>query len=555
MDTGNREANDNFDMQSIADTAVDVIRPGKIFQGEVVTLDSDFAYVNVGTKSDGRVPLDEFPEKPAIGSMIPVMMQNKRPIDGIFSFSHRDALREIQWQKFQEWCQHDHNIVTGRIVSSTNKGKVVECEGVTAFLPYSLAADLKTANTTKEEYPFKIKSIDRKKRSILLSRKDFIDEENAAKWENFISKYKTGDVVRGVPVKYVEFGVFVRVEGIDGLLHRNDMSWKKVFKQRKIVKLDEERDFLILDINNEEHKISLGLKQLAEDPWLRIEEKIHVNDIVTGRAVTVTAHGVFIEIEDGLEGFVPTSELSWKNIGPAQREILRKGEEYRFIVLAINSEEKRISLGYKQLLPNPWDTVDEKFPVGSIHTKKIKKKVKFGMFVELDEEIDGLVHLSDITWSDDVRNAMAQFHEGDEVQVKVLDIRKAEMKIACGIKQLTRSPWEEIRAKYPPKTLVNGTISGITSFGLFVKIENDVEGLVHISEISRRRIENLEEHFKTGDEVTAVVLGVDIERKRLSLSIKQHEIASEKEELDRIMKSTKPSTVTLGDMIDLTLEK
>ena len=257
---------------------------------------------------------------------------------------------------------------------------------------------------------------------------------------------------------------------------------------------------------------------------------------------------------DGVEGFVGNSDLTWNKNSKSAMEILKKGETYEFMVLGINQEDRKLSLGYKQLKANPWDTVEERFPVGSVHRKKIKKIVKFGMFVELEGDIDGLVHISDISWDDGLKSVPEQYRVGDEVEFKILEVNKSQMKIACGIKHLVKSPWEFVREKYPPRKRVDGTVSGITLFGIFVKLEDDIEGLVHISEISRKRIENLEEHFKIGDPVSAVVLDVDVEKKRLSLSIKSYESATEKEELEKIMKGTRPSTVTLGDFVNINLE-
>ncbi|MBP7735191.1 MAG: S1 RNA-binding domain-containing protein [Spirochaetes bacterium] len=548
------EINENIDMEHVADSTMDEIQPGMIVQGEIVTIDSEYAYVNVGTKSDGRIPLHEFEEKPGIGDMVPVMLQNKRMIDGMLQFSKNSASAELYWKKFMDWYNEGHKTIMGKIKSSINKGKLVDCSGVIAFLPFSLTADLKNKNESDTEYEFKIKSIDKKKKSIVLSRKEFLDEELEARWESFTSKYKAGDVVKGEGVKYVEFGIFVRVEGLDALLHRNDMSWKKVFKQRKVLKLGKEQEFVILDINRADRRISLGLKQLAEDPWITINERYKQGDRVSGRVVTLTNHGSFVEITDGIEGFVNNADLTWNKNSFNAKDMLVKGETYDFMVLDINQADRKLTLGYKQLRTNPWDTIDERFPVGSVHRKKIKKIVKFGMFVELEDGIDGLVHTSDISWDDSVKSVPGTYAVGDEVEIKILDINKSDMKIACGIKHLTRSPWEEIRQKYPPRTRVEGTVSGITLFGLFVKLEGEIEGLVHISEVSRKRIEKLEEHFKIGDAVSAVVLDVDVEKKRLSLSIKSFESASEKEELEKIMKGTRPSTVTLGDFVNINLE-
>jgi small subunit ribosomal protein S1 len=553
MENFTPEMNENIDMEHVADSTVEEIQPGMIVQGEIVTIDSEYAYVNVGMKTDGRIPIHEFDAKPEIGDTVPVMLQNKRMIDGMFQFSKNSASAEMNWKKFMEWYERGDKNITGRIKSSVNKGKLIDCGGVIAFLPFSLTADLKSKNESNEEYVFKIKSIDKNKKSIVLSRKEYLDEEMEVRWENFTSKYKPGDIIKGIGVKYVEFGIFVRLEGLDALLHRNDMSWKKVFKQRKVLKLDKEQDFMILDINRAERRISLGLKQLAEDPWIRINDQYKTGVRVSGMVVTLTNHGAFVEIADGVEGFVGNSDLTWNKNSRGAKDVLKKGETYEFVVLGINQEDRKLSLGYKQLKANPWDTVEERFPVGSIHRKEIKKIVRFGMFVELEGDIDGLIHISDISW-DDLKSVPEQYREGDEIEFKILEVNRSQMKIACGIKHLVKSPWEFIKEKYPPRKRVDGTVSGITLFGIFVKLVDDIEGLVHISEISRKRIENLEDHFKIGDPVSAVVLDVDVGKKRLSLSIKSYESAAEKEELEKIMKGTRPSTVTLGDFVNINLE-
>ena len=421
------------------------------------------------------------------------------------------------------------------------------------FLPYSLTGDLKTISESDEEYTFIIKTVDPKKKSVVISRKDYLEEQNKKNWEAFLLKYKEGDIVKGEVIKFVEFGAFVRVDGLDALLHRNDMSWKKVFKQRKLLKQGEIRDFIILSINRDEGKISLGLKQLKKDPWSEISEKLRIGDVVKGRVVTITPVGAFVQVDEDIEGFLSNSELSWTKGNADVKDYFEKGQEIELKVLNINSEDKKISLGYKQMFQNPWNTIDERFPVGSVHKRRIKKIFKFGAFVELEDGIDGLIHISDLSWDDNVKDPGAVFKAGEEVEFKILDINKKEMKISCGTKQLMKSPWEAIKEKYPPRTKVHGTISGITPFGIFVKLKDDVEGLVHISEVSRNRIENLGEYFKIGDSVDAVVLDVDTDKKRLSLSIKHYEIMSEKEEVNKILKQTSPNTVTLGDIINIDL--
>ncbi|HON15911.1 MAG TPA: S1 RNA-binding domain-containing protein [Spirochaetota bacterium] len=543
---------DTIDMASVADSALEDIQPGMIVKGEIVTVDSGYAYVNVGTKSDGRVPLEEFDTVPKVGEVYEVKLMNRKLVDGVYQFSRKAAVAEKSWKDFIESYNKGNREVKGKIKSSNDKGKILSLSGVNAFLPASLAADLKSVSSSDEEYFFVVKDVDKKKKSVLVSRKDYIEELNKKKWEDFLSKYKEGDIVKGEVVKFVEFGAFVRIDGIDALLHRNDMSWKKVFKQRKILKLGEVRDFVILSINRDELKVALGLKQLKEDPWLAIAQKFNPGDIVKGKVVTITPVGAFVQIDEDIEGFVANSELSWTKSNANVKDYFSKGDESDFVILSIEPQDKKIALGFKQLSQNPWETIDERFPIDSIWKRPIKKIVKFGLFVELEEGIDGLIHVSDISW-DEVKDLNKSFKVGQEVEFKILEIHKDEMKISCGMKQLTKSPWELIKEKYPPRTKVHGTVSGITQFGLFVKLADDVEGLVHISETSRNRIEKLEEHFKIGAPVDAVVLDVDVEKKRLSLSIKHYEIMSEKEEVNKILKKTSPNTVTLGDIINIEL--
>lgn len=547
---------DNFDaidMESVADSALDELQPGMIVKGEIVTVDAGYAYVNVGTKSDGRVSLEEFETAPKVGEVYDVKLMNKKLVDGVYQFSRKAAMAEKGWKEFVDFYDKGNREITGKIKSSSNKGKIVLCGNMNVFLPYSLTGDLKMIAESDEEYTFVIKTVDPKKKSVIISRKDYLEEQNKKNWEKFIAKYKEGDIVSGEIIKFVEFGAFVRIEGLDALLHRNDMSWKKVFKQRKLLKQGEIRDFIILSINREEGKISLGLKQMKNDPWLDIAGRLKTNDTVKGKVVTITAVGAFIQIDDDIEGFLSNSELSWTKNNADVKDYFEKGAEVELKLLSINCEEKKIALGYKQMFPNPWNTIEERFPVGSIQKKHVRKIVKFGVFVELEEGIDGLIHISDISWDDNIKDLNSMFKVGEEVEFKILDIHKKEGKISCGIKQLMKSPWEAIKEKYPPRTKIHGTISGITQFGIFVKLKDDVEGLVHISEVSRNRIENLDDYFKVGDSVDAVVLDVDIDKKRLSLSIKHYEIMSEKEEVSKILKKTSPNTVTLGDMINIDL--
>ncbi|MBN2403773.1 MAG: S1 RNA-binding domain-containing protein [Spirochaetes bacterium] len=546
---------DNIDMQQVADFAIDIIEPNKILTGEIVTIDDDFAYVNVGIKTDGRVKLDEFKIKPQIGDTIDVLLYNKRLVDGMYVFSKTAADREKRWVNFLNIHGSGNGLIQGKFESSNSKGFIVDCNYVDGFLPFSQAADLKVNKNSMAEEPywFKIISIDQKRHSVLLSRKEYIEEENKKHWDSLLQKYKVGDKIQGKVKKFVEFGVFVEVEGIEALLHKNDMSWKKVFKPKKLLADGEVRDFVILNIDRDEGKISLGLKQLTEDPWIKVEEKYKSGDVISGEVITLINFGAFVELEEGIDGFIESSEISWtkKNLNP--KDTFKKGQKIEAKILNINKDEKKIYLGYKQLQPNPWNTISERFPVGSVNKSKIKKIMNFGIFVELEDGIDGLIHISDVSWDENFKDAAGTYKVDDLVEYKILEIKQDEMKISCGIKQLIKSPWEIINEKYPSGSRVSGTISGIVSFGLFVKIEDDVEGLVHISEVSHKRIENLPEKFKVGDEVNVEVLGIDVERKRLSLSMKKYDAAVEKEELNKMLNNSGSKTVTIGDFIKIKL--
>lgn len=544
-------------MEYVANSTVDTINKGSIIQGEVVTIDDEFAYISVGTKSEGRVSLMEFESSPSVGDIVDIMLMERKLFDGMYLFSTLAAEKEKKWQSFMESYSDGNEYLTASIVNTVKNGMIVDCYGIDAFLPYSQADDLmfKFKKGEKGPYKFKIKSVDKKKKNIVLTRKEYIQEESEKKWGSFIENYKAGDIVKGIPVKFIESGVVIDINGVKAFVTKGDLSWRKVFKKKNLLKAGEEKEFMILEINQEKKNVSLGLKQLQEDPWLKINDNYKVDDEVKGTVVTLTSFGAFIEIQEGIEGLLNSSNISWtrKNVNP--KEYFKKGQEVQVKMLSINKDERKLSLGIKQLLPNPWDTIEERFPVGSIHSREIKKIVNFGMFIKLEKDIEGMIHVSDFSWDESIKNPGNQFKEGDTVEFKILEINKAEMKVSCGIKQLHKSPWELIKEKYPPRSKVSGNISGIVQFGVFVKLEDAVEGLVHVSELSRKKIDNPEEFFKMGDKVNAIVLGVDVAKKRLSLSVKHFEIIAEKEELNKVLNNPSSSMATIGDILKGKLDK
>ncbi len=542
---------EDITMEHVANSAPEEIRPNTILQGEVVTVDAGYAYVNVGTKSEGRVSLEEFEKAPEVGDVVDVILLNRKMVDGMFVFSKKAADGRVKWKKFLDWHRAGNQHVTAAISEINKNGLSVNCMGISAFVPFSQAGDIrfKKSLDSATEYKFKIRKVDEKHNSVILSRKEYLEEEAARVWSDFIGKHTVGSRVNGRVLRFTEDGAVVDIDGVEAVLSKDNISWKKVFKKRKVITQGEEREFQVLSIDTENRKAEVGLKQLAEDPWTQVGTKYPVGSNVTGKVVTVTTFGVFIELEDGVEGLVNAADLSWtkKNVNP--RDFCKPGQKIEAQVLSVEPSERKMSLGMRQLQENPWDTIGARYPVGTVKRGKIRKIMNFGVFVEIDGDIDGLVHISDVTWEDEKKDVLSRFKVGEEVEYKILDINREEMKISCGIKQLSKSPWEAISEKYPPRSRISGVISRITNFGLFVKLDDGIEGLVHISEVSRKKIENLNEHFKVGETVNVVVLGVDVDKKRLSLSIKHYDMIVEKEELKRILNENNPGKVTLGDIL------
>lgn len=547
----NIEKEDNINMEHIANSMQDSVQPNRIIHGEVVTIDNEFAYVNVGTKSEGKVNLEEFESMPAVGDAIDIMLVSKHLAGGMYVFSKLAADRENRWKKFIDWYNDGNRYISGIVTGVNKKNILVDCDGVIAHMPFPQTGDIRIKSSIKEktQYIFKIVSVDGNKNNISLSRREYIDEQKSKIWNEFASQHSVESRVVGKVVKIIESGAVIHINGIEAFLNKNDICWKKVFKKKKYIALNDEKEFIILNIDHEHRKVAVGLKQLSADPWVGAGQRYKPGDVVNGRIVALTNFGVFVEIEDCIDGLISSSDISWTKRNVNTSEIFQKGQLIQAVVLTVSEEQRRIFLGLKQLMPNPWDTIAERFPIGSVHKGKVKKIASFGIFIQLEEDIDGLIHSSDLSWDENAKNTASTHAVGDELEFMILDIKKDEMKISCGIKQLSKSPWALLKEKYPPRSRVSGIITTITNFGLFVKLESGEEGLVHISEASRKKVENLNDHFKIGDPVSAIVLGVDTEKKRISLSIKHYDMIVEKEELKKILNTTKPTKVTLGDIL------
>ncbi|MBN2434525.1 MAG: S1 RNA-binding domain-containing protein [Spirochaetes bacterium] len=526
---------------------------GGVLKGEVVSVDNEFAFINTGGKTEGRVLLSEFAVKPKPGEVVDVVVVNRRGGDGMSILSHRQAKQAAEWECFEKSGLSVGNDIKGKIVEARQNGAMVEFDGYRGFMPMSHAADIrvKDAVQNKTEFELRIIKIDPRKKSIIVSRRALVEEKKDESWKELLASVSEGDVVEGTVARIVNFGAFIDIGGFEALLHNNDLSWKKVAYVKDFLKIGDKSKFKVLSINKSDRKISLGLKQLKEDPWLSVKNRFSIGTVYNGTVTGVAHFGVFVELEEGVEGLVPASEIDWTKKNQGARNQPAKGDDVKVKILSIDSDEKTISLSIRQTIENPWKAIAKKYPVGTVVKGVIKNKMDFGLFIQVEEGIDAFVHVSEISWDDKVKNPLEPYKEGDTVSCKILSVNVDEMKIAAGIKQLERSPWEAVKEKFPPRSIVQGKITSVKSFGVFVKLDENVEGMIHISEVSKNKVDDLSELFKEGDTVEAVVLDVDIAKKKISLSIKNIEMQAEKEELSKILNAQSSNTASIGDLIKL----
>src|SRR5512136_1100641 len=427
------------------------------------------------------------------------------------------------WDEISNACEADE-LIEGTISQRVKGGLSVTIRGgVKAFLPGS-QVDLRPVRNLdaflSKTYKFKVIKFNKKRGNIVLSRRVLLEKERAELKEQTLEKLKEGQIVEGI-VKYLtEYGAFIDLGGIDGLLHITDMSWGRVTHPSELFQVGDHVRVKVLKFNADTERVSLGLKQITEDPWTHAEEKYVPGTVVRGKVVSLKDYGAFIELEEGIEGLIHISEMSWTKRVKHPSKMVAVGDEVEAVVLDIDSANKRISLGMKQIEPNPWTQIAEKYPVGSVIRGRIRNITDFGIFIGIEEGIDGLVHISDISWTQRLKHPSEMFKKGQEVQAIVLNIDKENQRFSLVIKQILKNPWDEIHHRYRVGQLVKGKVTNVTKFGAFVEIEPGIEGLVHISEISHQRVEKAEEAVKTGDEIQAAVINVDPKKHKIGLSIK-----------------------------------
>ncbi|WP_025322640.1 30S ribosomal protein S1 [Deferrisoma camini] len=532
---------------------------GSVAKGRVVDITNDYAVIDIGYKSEGLVPLSEFRGEDGqisvqTGDEVEVLVERLEDADGMVVLSKDKADKIRIWDEISKAAERG-DVVEGKIVARIKGGLSVDI-GVRAFLPGSQVALRPVRQLEKligETYQFKIIKFNRRRGNIVLSRRVLLEEERAKLREKTLQVLEEGVVMKGVVKNITDYGAFVDLGGIDGLLHVTDMSWGRVNHPSEVVNIGDEVEVKILSFDRERERVSLGIKQLSPDPWESADERYPIGSRIQGRVVSLADYGAFVELEPGIEGLVHVSEMSWTKRINHPSEVVKVGEQVEVMVLNVDMNRRRISLGMKQCQPNPWDLLEERYPVGAVVRGRIRNITDFGIFVGVDEGIDGLIHVSDISWTKRVGHPATLYNVGDEVEAVVLHIDKDNERFSLGIKQLTPDPWAGITARYRVGSIVTGKVSNITDFGVFVELEPGVEGLVHVSEVSSEKVDDLRSMLEPGQEIQAEVLNIDQEERKISLSMKAIEdekVRAEKMALDELNRQMAAhSATTLGEKI------
>lgn len=532
---------------------------GDLVEAKVVSVLADRVYIDFessSTKTEGYVPLREFSEPPEIGAHINVIVKSREEENDVTLFvcSKLEADRKRGWEILRE-AYKNGQFVTGKIESEEKgKGYIVNVEGATVFLPSSQIRKKVLEEFRSKPLNFSIVKLIEKSKVAIVSHKKYEEKIDQKKWEELIQTTNVGDRVLAKVTKIANFGVFCEVKGIEGLLRQNDISYKKYAPFKQYFHVGQEIEVQVLEIDKETKRLSLGIKQMYEDPWVWAGRELEKDMIVRGIVTSLTNFGAFVELKEGLEGLIHTSELSWSKKPPHPKEVLKKGQEVDSVVLDIDVERRRLSLGLKQLLPNPWENLPEKIKVGNVLEGKITGITKYGVFIEIEDGIEGLVHLNDISWNEKAKDPIAEegLKKGQIVKYKILDINPSAQRISLGLKQLKENPYEVLRKKYPAGTIVEGKIKSVVSFGVFLEIEPGFEGLIHVSQIPDGKNIKLNEVYKVGDTLKAVILKIDPEHKKISLSIKDFDKALEKEEISKYLKpDDAPSSESIGNFVNL----
>ncbi|MBX7121907.1 MAG: 30S ribosomal protein S1 [Opitutaceae bacterium] len=543
----------------LAQTSLGLLKEGAIVPGVITEIRQNEVIVDIGAKAEAVIPASEFVDlgELQIGSTIDVYLEKLEDKTGNPVVSYDKAEQKKNWDNILTRFP-EGSIASGRVRAKVKGGLIVNI-GVDSFLPASHIDVQPPKNLDQyvgQTYDFKVLKINLDRKNIVLSRRELIEEQRSSKRRALLDSIEPGQVRKGVVKNITDFGAFIDLDGMDGLLHITDMSWGRIAHPSEMVKQGEEIQVMIIEVNREKERVSLGLKQTTKNPWDEIEHKYPVGAKVHGKVVNLVPYGAFIEIEPGVEGLVHITEMSWTKRITKPSEMLKVGQELDAVVLGIQKDDQKISLGLRQLEPNPWDMVRHNYPIGARVRGKVRNMTTYGAFIELEEGIDGMVHVSDMSWTRKVNHPTEMLKKGDEVDAIVLDVDPSQQRISLGMKQIAVDPWTDIDSFFKIGDVVQGKVTKITSFGAFVELKDNIDGLVHISQISEDRIEKVKDVLKPDQVVTARVIKIDRDERRLGLSIKaanysSEQLAAETATYDALNRqNTGNDMMNLGDILD-----
>jgi len=540
----------------LAQSAIDKLQEGSILTGRIMEIRPTEVVVDIGGKSEAAIPAVEFPDigELQVGSEIEVFLEKLEDRDGNPIVSFDKAEQKKNWEKIVSQCG-EGSVVAGRVKAKVKGGLIISI-GVDSFLPSSQIDVQPPKNLDQyvgQTYDFKVLKINPERKNIVVSRRELIEEQRMEKRRELLESVNPSDTRRGVVKNITDYGAFVDLDGLDGLLHITDMSWGRIAHPSEMLKTGEEIEVMILEVDRDRERVSLGLKQLTTNPWDQIDRKFPVGATVQGKVVNIVHYGAFIELEPGVEGLVHITELSWTKRISRPNEVLKVGDEVEAVVLGIQKDDQKISLGMRQLDQNPWDMAQHNYPAGARVRGKVRNLTTYGAFVELEEGIDGMVHVSDMSWTRKINHPSEMVKKGDEVDAIVIDVDARNQRISLGMKQVTDDPWNAIEQYFKIGDVVSGKVIKVTNYGAFIQLDHDIDGLVHISQISEDRIEKVKDALEEGQEVSARVIKIDHDDRRIGLSIKaanysEDQIAAEAAAFDALRSDE--DLASLGDILD-----
>jgi small subunit ribosomal protein S1 len=551
------DPDDSYEMmdQLYGNTLKD-IQEGEVVEGTVVRISAEYVLIDVGYKSEGQIPIREFQDETGgvsihVNDKVDVLLERREDDEGLIVLSKSKADQAKVWDKIGKVYENDETI-EGRVISRIKGGLSVEI-GVRAFLPGS-QIDLHPIKDMDrligQTFKFKILKFNKKRGNIVISRRSILEKERETLRGETLKTLEEGSVIEGTVKNITDYGVFIDLGGVDGLLHITDMSWGRVNHPSEMFSLGDRIKVKVIGMDKEKGRVSLGLKQLSADPWANASGRYPVGKQITGKVVSLTNYGIFVELEKGIEGLIHISEISWNKKIRHPSQVVSLNDAIEAIILSVDPSKKRISLGIKQLEPNPWNIVKERYPVGTIIEGTIKNITEFGLFVGLDEGIDGLIHISDLSWTKKIKHPGEVYKKGQKIQAIVLNIDEKQERFSLGVKQLEKDPWEGISHKYSPGEVFEGKVTNITDFGIFLELAEGIEGLIHISEINKDKAGKLSEFVKVGDSLKALIIHIDEAERKIGLSLKGLEKKTEEDEAKKYLTVQEAPATSLGEILE-----